>query len=44
VTADSTAWTALSAGAKVEVSWAVPSVLDGLDIVGIEGQPLIITK
>lgn len=44
VTADSTAWTALTAGKKVQVGLAAPSVLDAADVVGLEGSPVVITK
>lgn len=44
VTFDSTAFTALSSGAKIKLSLAAPSVLDAADVVGIESVPLIITK
>lgn len=44
VTFDSTAYTALSAGAKIKLKWGPVATLDTANIDGIEGQPVILTK
>lgn len=44
VTVDSTAFTALSAGTKVSINLAAPSVLDAASVTGIEGVEIIYTK
>lgn len=44
VTFDNTAYTALSAGAKIKLNFAAPSVLDAADVTGIEGNAIILTK
>ncbi len=44
VTFDSTAYTALSSGAKIKLNFAAPSVLDAADVTGIEGNAIILTK
>lgn len=44
ITYDSTAYTALSAGAKIKQNFAAPSVLDAADVTGIEGNAIILTK
>jgi hypothetical protein len=44
ITFDSTAYTALSAGAKIKINLATPDVLDAADVTGIEGIAFIATK
>lgn len=44
VTFDTTAFTALSAGAKIKLQLVDPDVLAAADVTGIESIPLIITK
>lgn len=44
ITFDSTAYTALSSGAKIKLNFAAPSVLDAADVTGIEGNAIILTK
>jgi hypothetical protein len=44
ITFDSTAFTALSAGASIKLSLVDPATLDAADIVDIEGVPVILTK
>jgi hypothetical protein len=44
ITLDSTAFTALSSGAKIKISLADPTTLDGGDVTGVEGIPVIVTK
>lgn len=44
VTLDSTMWTALSAGDKVTINWAAPTVLDAAGVTGVEGIEIIVTK
>ena len=44
VTFDSTAYTALSSGAKIKLIPPTPTVLDAADITGIELLPVILTK
>lgn len=44
VTYDSTAYTALSTGAKIKQALADPTALDTANVTGIEGIPVIVTK
>lgn len=44
VTFDSTAYTALSSGAKIQLSLAAPPVLDAADVTELESVPVILTK
>jgi hypothetical protein len=44
VTFDSTAFTALSAGAKIKLTPPTPTVLDAADVTGVELFPIILTK
>lgn len=44
VTFDSTAFTALTAGAKIQLSLAAPEVLDAADVTNIESNPIVLTK
>jgi len=44
VTFDSTAYTALSSGAKIQLNLAAPPTLDAGDVDGIEGIAVILTK
>ena len=44
VTFDSTAYTALSSGAKIKFKMKAPTVLDAASIFDIESIPVIITK
>lgn len=44
VTFDSTAYTALSAGAKIKLSLVDPETLDAADVTGIESVPILLTK
>jgi hypothetical protein len=44
ITFDSTAYTALSTGAKIKINLADPTTLDAADVTGIEGVAVIATK
>lgn len=44
VTLDSTAFTALSAGAKIKLTPPTPATLDAADVTGVELFPIILTK
>jgi hypothetical protein len=44
VTFDSTAYTALSAGAKIKLNLKAPSVLDAADVTNLAGQHVTLTK
>ena len=44
VTLDATAYGAVATGGKILINLAAPSVLDGLDISGIEGLPVSVVK
>lgn len=44
VTLDNTAYTALAAGAKIEINLASPATLDAADVAGIEGTGVVCTK
>jgi hypothetical protein len=44
ITFDSTAYTALSTGAKIKINFADPATLDAADVIGIEGIAVIVTK
>lgn len=44
ITFDSTAYTALTAGAKIKLELVGPEQLDDENVIGIEGSPLILTK
>lgn len=44
VTLDSTAYTAMASGTKIQIEWVAPDLLDAADVTGVESQPLIVTK
>jgi hypothetical protein len=44
ITLDSTAFGLLGSGAKIKINVADPTTLDGGDVTGVEGIPVIVTK